>query len=123
MNLDDIIFLWLPLSAMKCSGVHFTHICEWKRCSPSSSSSDSSRSFFPISMVVLGFSSMIHFACFELEFDLGSDYVSSLLANNDYFKRNSSVLCQGILWNSHHFPVSFFVSSLPLFYCVLDYFY
>jgi hypothetical protein len=23
-------FFWLPLSMMKCRGVPFTHICEWK---------------------------------------------------------------------------------------------
>jgi hypothetical protein len=36
---DDMRFSWLPLSKIKCNGVPFTHICEWKRHPPSSGSS------------------------------------------------------------------------------------
>jgi hypothetical protein len=39
---------------------------------------------------------------------------------NDCFEQHSSVLCQGLLWKLHHFPVSFFVFPLPFFSCVLD---
>jgi hypothetical protein len=46
---------------MKWSGVPFTHICEWKRCSPSSGSSSSSGWTFVVAMVTLGSASMIHF--------------------------------------------------------------
>jgi hypothetical protein len=36
------------------------------------------------------------------------------------FKQQSLVLCQGLLWKSHHFPVSFFVFLMSLFACGLD---
>jgi hypothetical protein len=39
---------------------------------------------------------------------------------NDCFEWHSSVLFQGILWNSHHFPMSFFVFPLSVFVCGLD---
>jgi hypothetical protein len=45
---------------MKWSGVPFTHICEWKRHSPSSGSSGSSGWTFVVAMVTLGSASMIH---------------------------------------------------------------
>jgi hypothetical protein len=48
MTSTEIKFFWLPLSTMKCSGVPFTHIYEWKRHSPSSSSSDSSGWIFVV---------------------------------------------------------------------------
>jgi hypothetical protein len=38
----EMRFFWLPLSIMKCNGVPFTHIWEWKRCFPSSGSTSSS---------------------------------------------------------------------------------
>jgi hypothetical protein len=38
----EMIFFWLLISIIKCSGVPFTHICEWKRRSPSSGSVGSS---------------------------------------------------------------------------------
>jgi hypothetical protein len=41
-DLAKMRFFWLPLSMMNCNGEPFTHICEWKRCSPSSGSSGSS---------------------------------------------------------------------------------
>ena len=42
------------------------------------------------------------------------------LATSDFFEKHSTVLCQGILWKSHHFPVSFFVFLVSLFACGLD---
>jgi hypothetical protein len=48
--------------------------------------------------------------------------LSLISTTNDCFERHSSVLCQGILWNLHHFPVSFFVFPRPFFSCVLDWF-
>jgi hypothetical protein len=42
MTFVEMRFFWLPLSTMKCNRVPFTHICEWKRCSPSSISVGSS---------------------------------------------------------------------------------
>jgi hypothetical protein len=50
----------------------------------------------------------------------GSALVSLTSTTNDCFERHSSVLCQGILWKSHHFPVSFFIFPLPFLSCVLD---
>jgi hypothetical protein len=54
MTSVEIRFFWIPLSTMKCSGVPFTHICEWKRHSPSSGSSDSFGWIFVVAMVALG---------------------------------------------------------------------
>jgi hypothetical protein len=41
-------------------------------------------------------------------------------ATNDFFERHSTMLCQGLLWNSHHFPLSFFVFPLSFFVCSLE---
>jgi hypothetical protein len=122
MTSVEIRFFWLHLSTMKCSGVPFTHICEWKRHSPSSSSSDSSGWIFVVAMVALGSASMIHFplSCSESESESGSNSFSLSSTNNDCFEWHSSVLCQGILWNSHHFLVSFFDFPLPFFSYGLD---
>jgi hypothetical protein len=88
MTLVKIRFFWLPLSTMKCSGVPFTHICEWKRHSPSSSSSDSSGWIFVVVMVALGSTLMIHFplSYSESESELGSDSFSLSSTNNDCFE-------------------------------------
>jgi hypothetical protein len=48
-------------------GVPFTHICEWKRHSPSSGSSGSSGWNFVVAMVTLGSASMIHFPLSSFE--------------------------------------------------------
>ena len=111
----NIKLFYLPLSRMKFSGVPFTHICEWKRCSPSSSSIELFGWIFAVVMVALGSASMIQFPCYELEFDSRSNSFSLRWNNNDYFKRYSSVLFQGILWNSQKFPMSLFIFSLPFF--------
>jgi len=118
-------FFWLPLSIMKCSGVPFTQICEWKRRSRSSGSSGSPGWSLVVAMVVLGYASMI---CLPLS---GSDSESEPTSNlqaftsttNDYFERQSTMLFQGILWKSQHFSVSFFVFSVSFFACGLDWFF
>jgi hypothetical protein len=45
-----------------------------------------------------------------------SDSKSFNLTTNDFLERHYSVLCQGILWYSHHFPMFFFDFILPLFF-------
>jgi hypothetical protein len=117
MTSAEIRFFWLPLSTIKCSGVPFTHICEWKRHSPSSGSSGSSGWIVVVTMVAVGSTSMIYFLLLfsESESKSGLDSVSLSSTTNDCFERHSSVLCQGILWKSHHFPVSFFIFPLPSF--------
>jgi hypothetical protein len=47
----------------------------------------------------------------------GFGSVSLTSTTNDYFERNSLVLCQGILWKSYHFLVSLFIFTLNLFSC------
>jgi len=115
-------FFWLLLLTMKCSGVPFTHICEWKRLSPSFGSSGSPGWSLVVATVALGFASMICLplsrSILELEPASDSDYFT--LATNDCFERPSTVLCQGLLWKSHHFPVYLFVFSVSFFSCVLD---
>jgi hypothetical protein len=71
-------------------------------------------------MVAPGSTSMIYFHCFESQSESGSDSFSLTLTNNDYFERHSLLFYQGILWNSHHFPLSFFFFSLPFFTHGLD---
>jgi hypothetical protein len=72
-------------------------------------------------VVALGYASMIclHFSSSESKLDPASDSKDFTSATNDFFERHSMVLCKGILWNSHHFPVSFFVFPLS-FVCGLD---
>ncbi len=91
---------------MNCNGEPFTHICEWKRRSPSSGSSGSICWIFVVATVALGSASMI---CFPLSVLLsGSDSESepaSVLeafssATSDCLARHSLVLWVELLWNS-----------------------
>ena len=118
-------FFWLPLSMMKCNRVPFTHICEWKRHYPSSGSSRSLGWSLVVETMALGSASMI---CLPLsgsdsESELASDSKAFTSTTRDYFERQSTILCQGLLWNSHHFPTSFFVFLVSLFACGLDWFH
>jgi hypothetical protein len=81
-------FFSLPLSKMKCSGVPFSHICVWKRCSPSSSSSGSSSCIVVVAMVAMGYSLMIcfHLLLFELYSKSSSNYFSLISTTNDCFE-------------------------------------
>jgi hypothetical protein len=122
MTSIDIMFFCLPLSTMKWSGVPFTHICEWKRCSPSSGSSSST---LMVEMVILGSKTMIHFPFSGSELESKStsvleDFVST---NNDCLEKHSLIFCQGIFWNTHHFLVSFFDFPLPFFAGGLEWLY
>jgi hypothetical protein len=122
MNSSKMRLFWFPLSIMKCNGVSFTHICEWKRCFPSPGFCGSYSWILMVVMVVVGSGSMI--CLLLLFFELGSEsrinsiYLSS--TTNDSFERHSSMLCKGMLWKSHHFAVSFIIFSLPFFSCGLD---
>ena len=119
----EMRFFWLPLLIMNCNGKPFTHIYEWKRCAPSSRSLGSFFSILVVAIVVLCFVSMI---CFRLSFLLlGSDSESKYAsdskafnsATNDCLAWHSMVLWVGLLWNSHHFPMSFFDFVVVLFSC------
>ena len=63
MTSIEMRFFWLPLSIINCSGEPFTHICEWKRRSPSYGSSGSSLWSLVVEKIALGSASMI---CFPL---------------------------------------------------------
>jgi hypothetical protein len=54
----EMMFLWLPLSTIKCSGVPFTHICEFNIFSPSLGSS--SGWIFADAKIVVGSALMIY---------------------------------------------------------------
>ena len=116
MTSAEMRFFWLPLSTIKCSGVPFTNICEWKRCSPSSGSVGSSSWIAAVATITC---LLPLFSEWDYESGFGS--LSLISATNDFFEWHSSVLCQGILWKSHHFSVSF-VFSWPFFSCGFDYF-
>jgi hypothetical protein len=97
MTSTEMRFFWLLLSIMKCSKVPFTDIYEWKRCSPSSISSGSPGWSLVVEMVALGSASMI---CLPLsssgsESESASDSKAFSSTTNDYFERQSIVLCQG----------------------------
>jgi hypothetical protein len=81
-------FSWLPLSIIKCSEVPFTHICEWKRCSPSSESSSSSGWIVAVVTMIVSSASIIRLLLllFESESELGIDSVSLSSATNDCFE-------------------------------------
>jgi len=122
MTSINIRLFYLPLSRMKWIVIPFLDICEWKGCSPSSGSLGSSQWNFVVEMVTLGSASMIHFplSSSKSRYELTSDSDDFISSNNDCLEWHSSMLCQGILWNSHHFLVSFFHFMLPLFACGLD---
>src|ERR1700736_5433915 len=91
-------FFLLPLSTMNCSGEPFTHICEWKRRSPSSGSSGSFFWILAVATVALGSASMI---CFPLPFPLSgsgsglehaSDSKDFNSATNDCLVRHTCVM-------------------------------
>jgi hypothetical protein len=122
MTSAEMRFFWLLLSMMKCSGVPFTHICEWKRFSPSSGSSGSPGWSLVVETMELGSMSIIYLPLSSSvsESDSASDSEAFTLATSDYFERQSIVLCQGLLWKSHHFLVSFFVFPVSFFTFDLD---
>jgi hypothetical protein len=70
----------------------------------------------------LGSESMIHLPFFGYESKSEHAYDSEAFtsATNDCFQWQSVVLCQSLLWKSHHFSVSFFVFPLSFFACDLD---
>jgi hypothetical protein len=110
----EMRFFWLWLSTIKFNGAPFTHICEWKRSSPSSRSSGYVGWIIVVSTVALGSTSFIDLILllFELDSESGISSFSLSSSTNDYFERHSSVFFQGILWKSHHFLMSFF--NLPI---------
>ena len=59
MTSAEMRFFWLLLSIIKCSGVPFTHICEWKMCSPSSISISSFGWIVVVMTIAVGSMSMI----------------------------------------------------------------
>ena len=111
----EMRYFWLPLSTIKCSGVPFTHIFEWKRRSPSSGSVGSSGWIAAVATIAVGSALMIYLLPVFSESDSESGFgsLSLISATNEFFQWHSSVLFHGILWKSHHFPVSFFVFPWP----------
>ena len=123
MTSVEIRFFWLLLSKTNCNGEPFTHISEWKRCSPSSGCSGSIIWILVVAMVRLGSTSMI---CFHLlapllgsdsELERASDSKAFSLATSDCLAQHSLALWVELLRNSHHFLVSFFIFAVLLFSC------
>jgi hypothetical protein len=57
---------------------------------------------------------------FDSKSEPASDSEDFTLTTNEFFEWQSTVLCQGLLWKSHHFLVSLFVFLMFLFSCDLD---
>jgi hypothetical protein len=119
----EMRFFWLLLSTMNCNGEPFTHILEWKRRSASSGSSGSSFWIFVVETMALGSASITYF---PLSFPLsGSDSESEHAFDSEAFNsatcdclaRHSLVLWVELVWNSHHFPMSFFGFVVLFFAC------
>jgi hypothetical protein len=89
MTSAEMRLFWLLLSMMKCSGVPFTHICEWKRHSPSSGSSSSPGWSLVVATVALGSTLMIHLPLsgYGLESESASDSEDFTSATIDCFER------------------------------------
>jgi hypothetical protein len=123
MTSAEMRFFWLPPSMMKCSGVPFTHIYEWKRFSPSSGLSGSPSWSLVVETMVLGSTPMIclPLSSFGSESEYAYDSEAFTSATRDFFEWQSLV-AEGLLWNSHHFLVSFFVFLMSFFACSLDWF-
>jgi hypothetical protein len=102
MTFDEMRFFYILLSTMKCSGVPFTHIYEWKRHSPSSRSYGFSIWIVVVVIVAMGFSSMI---CLILLFsesnsELRLDSISLSLDTNGCLERHSSDCCGKVFCGS-----------------------
>jgi len=102
---------------MNYNGEPFTHIYEWKRCSPSSGSLGSIFWTLVVAIVALGFSLIIYFLYSGSGSESKNESKSEafILATNDCSVRHSFVLWVVLLWNSHHFLVSLFVFVVLLF--------
>ena len=87
MTSTEMRFFCLPLSTIKCNRVPFTHICEWKRCSPSSGFVGSSGWIVAIATIVVASTSMIYPLPVFLESNSESRFKSlSLISTiDDYF--------------------------------------
>lgn len=124
MTSIEIRFFWLPLSTMNCSGEPFTHIWEWKRCSSSFGSSGSSFWIFVVATMALGSASIIYFPLsfplfgLDLELEHASDSKTLSSATSECLGWHSLVLWVELVWNSHHFPMSFFSFSVLFFACI-----
>jgi len=92
------------------------------RGSPSSGSSGFLGWNLVVAIVPLGSTFIIFFPPSGIysESELASDSKALNSTRSDFLEWHSSVLFQGILWYWHHFPVSFFIFSLPLLCCSLD---
>ena len=119
----EMRFFWLPLSTMNCTGEPFTHNLEWKRRSSSSGSSGSSFWIFVVATVALGSTSIIYFpfsfpfSGSDSESEHASDSEAPISATSDCLAQHSLVLSVELLWNSHHFTVSFFGFAVLFFAC------
>jgi hypothetical protein len=72
--------------------------------------------------MALGSMSMIRLPLsgFGSDSESTSDSEAFTSATSDYFEQQLVVLFQGLLWKSHHFPVSLFVFLVSFFACGLD---
>lgn len=60
---------------------------------------------------------------FELQLEHASDFEAFSSTTSDFLARHSFVLWVGLLWNSHHILVSFFIFMVLFFSCGFDWFF
>jgi len=123
MTSSEMRLFWLPFSIIHCSREHFTHIWEWKRCSSSSGSSSSSFYIFMVTTMVLGSASITYFPLsFPLlgsdsELEHAYDSKAFISATSYCLAQHLLMLWVELLWNSYHFPMSFFRFWVLFFTC------
>lgn len=125
-NSTEMRLFWLPMSRINYNKEPFTHICEWRNRSPSTRYSGSSLWILVVETMALGSASIIYFplsfllSISESESEHASDSEAFILATNDCLARHSLMFLVGLLWNSHHFHVPFFVFMVFFFVCSFD---
>jgi hypothetical protein len=85
----DVLSKWHIVGVKRCSCITFTHICEWRKHSPSSGSLGSLGWSLVVAIVALGSTPMIYLPLSGSDSDskTTSDSEDFTSATNDFFER------------------------------------
>ena len=111
----EMRFFWLPLSTRNCIGEPFTHICDWKRCSPSSGSFGPSFSILVVAKMALGSASMIYFP-FSLPLS-SSNSGSENASDSSAFSSTTKDCLARHSWGCYEIHTTSLCPSLDLWCC------